>query len=153
MMAHKLPQSQHWLHDMQNEFNRLFERNWPMQNLANDTSKVATGAWDPQVDIQELPNAFVIHADLPGVDPKHMDVYMENGMLTVKGEKQTEKRDEKANFVRVERTQGSFYRRFALPETADGQNITATCKNGVLEVTIPKHEKSASRRIDVKSKD
>ena len=114
-------------------------------------SSVATSDWVPAVDIKEDPDAFVIVADIPGVDPKDIEVHMENGMLTIKGEKETEKKEERGGYKRVERSCGSFYRRFGLPDTADPEKITAKSNNGVLEVRIAKQEQVQPRKISVNS--
>ncbi len=92
------------------------------------------------MDIKETRDAFILHADVPGVDPKDIDVHMENGILTIKGDRESEKKDEREGYKRVERQYGAFYRRFSLPDTADAEKIAAKCKNGVLEITIPKKE-------------
>ena len=114
-------------------------------------SSVATSDWVPAVDIKEEPDAFVIKADIPGVDPEDIEVNMEHGVLTIKGEKETEKKDEKDGYKRVERTYGSFYRRFALPDMADPDKITAESHHGVLEVRIGKQDKVQPRKISVNS--
>ena len=88
---------------------------------------VATAEWAPAVDIKEEVDKFVIHADIPGVKPEDIEVSMEAGVLTVKGEKESEAKTEKDGYKRVERTYGSFYRRFSLPDTADGDAINAKC--------------------------
>ena len=110
---------------------------------------VATAEWAPAVDIKEEVDKFVIHADIPGVKPEDIEVSMEAGVLTVKGEKESEAKTEKEGYKRVERTYGSFYRRFSLPDTADGDAINAKCKHGVLEITIPKREAVKPKRISV----
>jgi HSP20 family protein len=110
---------------------------------------VATAEWAPAVDIKEEVDKFVIHADIPGVKPENIEVSMEAGVLTVKGEKESEAKTEKEGYKRVERTYGSFYRRFSLPDTADGDAINAKCKHGVLEITIPKREAVKPKRISV----
>ena len=110
---------------------------------------VATAEWAPAVDIKEEVDKFVIHADIPGVKPEDIEVSMEAGVLTVKGEKESEAKTEKEGYKRVERTYGSFYRRFSLPDTADGDAINAKCKNGVLEIIIPKREAVKPKRISV----
>jgi len=110
---------------------------------------VATAEWAPTVDIKEEADKFVIHADIPGVKPEDIEVSMEAGVLTVKGEKESEAKTEKEGYKRVERTYGSFYRRFSLPDTADGDAINAKCKHGVLEITIPKREAVKPKRISV----
>jgi HSP20 family protein len=114
-------------------------------------SSVATSDWVPAVDIKEEQDRFVILADIPGVDPKDIEVHMENGMITIKGEKESEKKEEKEGYKRVERSFGSFYRRFSLPDTADPDKISAKSRHGVLEVTIPKHQKVQARKISVES--
>lgn len=115
---------------------------------AADT-RAATGDWTPAVDIKEEAERFVIHADIPGVDPKDIEVHMEDGVLTIKGQRHTETRDEREGYKRVERVRGSFHRRFSLPDTANAEEITATSQHGVLEVVIPKQSKAQSRRIEV----
>ena len=94
--------------------------------------------WVPAVDIREEEQHFVIHVDLPGVDPKNIDVTLEKGELTIRGRRELASRGEKQGFRRVERVSGEFYRRFSLPDTADSQAVKARHTNGVLEVTIPK---------------
>ena len=107
--------------------------------------------WVPPVDIREEAQQFVIHVDLPGVDPKHIDVTLEKGELTIRGRRELESRDEKNGFRRVERVSGDFYRRFSLPDTADGQSVKARFTNGVLEVVIPKQAQVLPRRITVEA--
>ena len=114
-------------------------------------SSVATSDWVPAVDIKEEKDSFVIVADIPGVDPKDIEVHMENGMLTIKGEKESEKKEEREGYKRVERSFGSFYRRFSLPDSADAEKISAKSNNGVLEVRIAKQEQVQPRKISVDS--
>ncbi len=111
--------------------------------------RIATAEWAPAVDIKEEKDRFVIHADLPGVNPEDIDVNMENGVLTIKGEKNTEAKTQKDNYKRVERIYGSFYRRFSLPDTADNDAINAKAKNGVLDIVIPKREAVKPKKISV----
>lgn len=113
----------------------------------------ATAEWVPAVDIKEGPDKFVLQADLPGVKPEEIDISMENGVLTIKGEKKTEAKTEKEGYKRVERTYGSFYRRFSLPDTANPDAISAVCKQGVLEIVIPKRESVQPKKINVTSTD
>lgn len=117
----------------------------------NDASNIVTSHWRPAVDIKEEADRFLITADLPGVDPKDIQITMDNGVLTIKGERQAETRDEREGYKRVERVRGAFYRRFSLPDTANAERIEAKGKDGVLEVTLPKHEKVQPRKIEVKS--
>jgi HSP20 family protein len=117
----------------------------------NDSSNIVTSHWRPAVDIKEEADRFLITADLPGVDPKDIQITMDDGVLTIKGERQSESREEKEGYKRVERVSGAFYRRFSLPDTADAERIEAKGKDGVLKVTLPKHEKVQPRKIEVKS--
>lgn len=133
----------------QQELNRL--TNWDGDAAGDDVSNVVTSAWRPAVDIKEEADRFVILADLPGVDPKDIEITAENGMLTVRGERRVEKEEEREGFRRVERVRGTFYRRFSLPDTADTGGIKARGKDGVLEITLPKHEKVQPRKITVQS--
>lgn len=121
----------------------------PGNDLDEDTSNIATSNWAPAVDIKEDKDRFVIIADVPGVDPKDIEVTMDNGMLTIRGERKGETEEDRHGFRRVERVRGTFYRRFSLPDTADAERIEAHGKNGVLEIVLPKHEKLQPRKISV----
>jgi len=116
----------------------------------DDNGNVATANWAPSVDIKEDDKSFTLLADIPGVEPKDIEVTMDNNVLTIKGERQSEKKSEEENYKRVERQYGVFYRRFTLPDTADAEAIDAHSEHGVLKVTIPKKEVAQSRRISVK---
>lgn len=134
-----------------NQFYRDLEKS--QKGLAtheDNASTVATSNWAPAVDIKEVEDHFLIEADIPGVDAKDIEINMENGVLTLKGERHTESTKEEKNYKRIERTYGSFYRRFGLPDTADAEKISAQCKNGVLAITIPKKEVAKPRKIEVK---
>jgi len=110
----------------------------------------AASAWLPAVDIREEVDRFVIAADVPGVDPEAIEVTMEKDVLTIRGERNIDERDEDGSRLRrVERLHGTFYRRFTLPETADAENVSAQGRNGVLEVVIPKKAEVQPRRIEV----
>ncbi|HKS93520.1 MAG TPA: Hsp20/alpha crystallin family protein, partial [Gammaproteobacteria bacterium] len=107
--------------------------------------------WIPAVDIKEEDQRFLIHADVPGVDPKDIEITMEDGILTLKGERKGETREERDGYRRVERVSGQFFRRFTLPDTADAEGVSAKGVNGVLEISIPKQPKAQPRRITVKA--
>ena len=136
-----------------NVLNRLFNNVYGItpQGFGDEESNIVTSHWMPSVDIKEDDEKFQIYADVPGVDPKDIDVSMENGILTIKGERETESKEEKEGYKRVERSKGSFYRRFSLPDSADADKINAKSQNGVLEITIPKHEVVRPRKITVKT--
>ncbi len=133
-----------WRHDMERVFNGLDEG-------LSSRGEVTAAAWAPAVDIKEEDGAYVLHADLPGVEPKDIELHMENGVLTLRGERKSETKEEKDNYHRIERVIGTFYRRFTLPDTVDAENISAKSTNGVLEVRIPKQEKVLPHRIEVQS--
>ena len=117
----------------------------------SDESSVVTSQWMPLVDIREEPDRFVLHADIPGVDPADIEVQMDKGLLTIKGERRVERAEQHERYSRLERLHGSFHRRFALPDSADPEGITASGSNGVLEILIPKRPESTPRRIQVGS--
>ncbi len=117
----------------------------------NGDSAIATSTWIPAVDIKEEADRFLIEADIPGVEPKDIEISMEGGVLTIKGERKTEQKEEGKGYKRVERAHGTFYRRFSLPDTADAEGVSASGKNGVLQVTIPKKPVAQPRKIAVQS--
>lgn len=119
-----------------------------LRSTTTDESSVVTSQWVPLVDIQEENDKFVIFADLPGVDPKQIDVQMEKGILTIRGERRIDSRQSQT-FARTERQHGTFHRRFALPDSADPDGISASGSNGVLEIVIPKRPETTPRRIPV----
>lgn len=117
----------------------------------NDQSNVVTSQWAPRVDIREESDSFVILADIPGVDPAAIEIQMDKGILSIKGERHAEKKENTERYSRVERSHGVFYRRFALPDSANAEGITASGRHGVLEITIPKRPETTPRRISVAS--
>ena len=133
-----------------NQLQKELER---AHDVEGGEGSIATAEWAPAVDIKEDEDKFVIQADIPGVKPEEIDISMEDGVITIKGEKETEAKTEQNGYKRVERTFGSFYRRFSLPDTADGEAISAKCKHGVLEITIPKREAVKPKKINVKSEE
>ena len=107
--------------------------------------------WAPSVDIEEEEDKYLIKADLPGVEKKDIDVKLENGVLSIRGEKQTESETGKGTRRhRSERFQGSFARSFTLPDAVKADKVDASYKDGVLSLTIPKEEKAKPKSIDIK---
>ena len=133
--------------DLGKEMSRLLSRF--AGDEENDNSSVVTSHWAPTVDIKEEKEAFVLYADVPGVEPRDIEITMENGVLSIKGERTLETEEERQGYKRMERARGTFYRRFSLPDTADPEQISARGRNGVLEITIPKHDKLQPRKITV----
>jgi HSP20 family protein len=108
-------------------------------------------AFIPAVDVQEEKDRYVVLADLPGVKPEDIEVTAEKGILTLRGERKTEKRENAEGYERLERVSGSFTRRFALPENVQGDAIKAKFTHGVLEVSIPKQPEVAAKRVRVEA--
>jgi len=133
---------------LQNEINRVFG------NLNDPDSNSATAEWTPAVDVVEYENRFELLVDLPGVDAQSVEITLDNGVLTLSGERREEARitagQDAAQTARRERHLGRFHRRFILPDTADTESVSARGSNGVLEISISKHAKVQPRLIVVK---
>ncbi len=136
--------------DLLNRFQQQLNDLW-RNTPDTEASNVATSHWMPLVDIKEEPERFLIKADLPGVKPGDLEITMENGALTIRGERSDEKDEKKEGYHRIERSRGTFYRRFAMPDTADADKIDAQTKDGVLEIIIPKKAVLKARKIAVKA--
>lgn len=119
--------------------------------LDGEGAEMVTTDWVPAVDVCEQGDRYVLRADLPGVDPKAIDITMENGVLSISGERKEEQAGDGKGLRRVERASGTFFRRFALPDSADSEAITARSDTGVLEVVIPKQARLEPRRIKVRA--
>ena len=113
------------------------------------TEPASSRPWSPAVDISETENELVLKADLPEMKLEDLDIQLENGTLTLKGERKFEKSDKDRGYHRIERSYGSFVRAFSLPEYADAEKVAADYKNGVLTVTVPKKEIAKPRAIKV----
>ncbi len=131
---------------LQDEVNRLFSSN--LSRSFGDEG-IARGAWAPTVDIYENKDQIVLEAELPGMNRDDFELSIENNVLTLRGERRFEKRDESDNYHRVERSYGSFTRSFTLPQTVSPENVTAEYKNGVLRVALQKREEVKARRIEI----
>ncbi len=136
------------LRRLSEEVNRAFN---DALSQNGDGTNVVTSSWAPAVDIRETTESFVLAADIPGVEPKDIEVTMEKGVLTIRGERKLEAREDggEQGFRRVERLHGAFHRRFSLPDSADAEGITARGAHGVLEIVIPKKKTVQPRRIEV----
>lgn len=120
-------------------------------SLVDRMNRDSNRSWVPAVDIFEETDRFVVRADVPGVTPADIEVNMDNGVLSVAGERSGEDRDKVDGVSRFERISGRFQRRFTLPETADAEGIKATSSNGILEISIPKQAALEARRITVEA--
>ncbi|MBC7911770.1 MAG: Hsp20/alpha crystallin family protein [Pyrinomonadaceae bacterium] len=134
------------LRSLQDEVNRLFSTNL---SRTFGEEGIARGAWNPSVDIYENKDQIVLEAELPGMKREDFDLSIENNVITLRGERRFEKKEESDNYHRVERAYGSFARSFTLPQTVQADDVTAEYRNGVLRVTMPKREEVKARRIEV----
>ncbi|HTR47315.1 MAG TPA: Hsp20/alpha crystallin family protein [Verrucomicrobiae bacterium] len=128
----------------QDQVNRMFEAAFPGRG---DNSALTT--WAPSVDIYETENELVLKADLPDVNEKDIDIRVENNMLTIHGERKFEQKVKEENYLRIERTYGSFSRSFSLPNTISTESIKAEYKNGVLTVEMPKRAESKPKQVKI----
>ncbi len=129
------------------DFKQILEKFWNVNE--DDQSNVVTSQWTPRVDVKEEAQRFVIQCDIPGVDPNDIDISMEKGVLSIRGERKSNAVTEGERFTRVERSHGLFHRRFGLPDSADADSISAQGKHGVLEIVIPKKPEQTPRRIQI----
>ena len=130
---------------LQNHMNRLFDT--ALQSWPGDSN--GTTQWTPVADIYESENELVVNLDLPGVDPKMVEIRVENNILSIRGERQFEDKQNKENFHRVERSYGPFARSFTLSTAVDADKIRASYKSGVLSITLPKAEAAKPKRIQI----
>jgi HSP20 family protein len=128
--------------DLEKDLSQMFNKGFEMPTGEGSD-------WQPKADIIEEEGQFLVKIDIPGVDPKDISVDIDNNTLTIKGEKETEHKEQKNNFIRYERSKGSFYRRIMLPDMVDADKIAAKNKNGVLYITIPKAQNRTTRKIQV----
>jgi HSP20 family protein len=134
------------LMSLQERMSRLFGESYRPQT---EEDWALGGSWAPAVDIYEQENNIVIKAEVPGVDPKDVDIRLENNVLTIKGERKFDNEVKKENYHRVERAYGVFTRSFTLPTVVDPNAIKAEYKDGVLRVTLPKREEAKPKQIQI----
>ena len=136
------------LTQMRREIDRLFDRlseGWPFRGLGE------TGRWMPSVDVSETEKELMVRAELPGMDPKEIDISLSGNVITIKGERKHEREEKKENFHLVERSSGSFSRSIQLPAEVQADKIQATYKDGILSISMPKTKVEAVKRIEVKA--
>jgi HSP20 family protein len=136
------------LEEIGERFNRMFGRLPARRDTGRETMTVAD--WIPSVDITEDDNEYLIKAEVPEVEKKDVKVTVQDGVLTIQGERKQEKEEKGRRFHRVERSYGTFVRSFTLPEDATDSEIKAEFKNGMLSVHVPKSEKARPKAIEVK---
>ena len=129
---------------LQEQINRIFD-----EVVGHTTDESALSTWVPAVDIYETEHELVVKADLPDVDLKDLDIRVENNLLTIHGERKFEKKVSEENYLRVERSYGTFSRSFSLSNTVNPEAIKADYQNGVLTLSIPKREEAKPKQIKV----
>ncbi len=134
------------LGELQREMERLFTAS-PLRE--DGAASLSGGDWSPAVDVREEADRYLVCVDLPGVPPDAVDINLEQGVLTISGERPTIAPDEAAGYRRAERPRGRFVRRFSVPESVDVEQVAAHAQDGVLQVSIPKLAKVMARRIPV----
>jgi len=139
--------------EAQNRFNPFFLAGFPNRmGSGPEIHSLAVADWSPEVDISEDDRGYLLKADLPEMKKDDVRVTVEDGILSVSGERKTEKEDHKKKFHRIERSFGTFRRSFTLPEDADSTKVTAEFRDGVLKVHLPTTPIARSKAIEVKVK-
>jgi HSP20 family protein len=133
------------LNQLHSQLNRLFDREFDNSTA----SSAATADWIPTADVEEYSDRFVLKLDVPGVDLSAIDITLDQGLLSVSGQRAKDAEAKGVERSRTERPYGRFHRRFTLPDTVDAANVQASGRNGIVEVTIPKQPKSQPRRIQI----
>lgn len=138
------------LNQLHSQLNRLFDREFSNRDFdSGAASSAATADWIPPADIEEYADRFVLKLDVPGVDVSAIDITLDQGLLSVSGERVKDAASKDVERSRTERPFGRFHRRFTLPDTVDAANVQASGRNGIVEVTIPKQPKAQPRRIQI----
>jgi HSP20 family protein len=134
------------LADVENRLSRFFGR----RTNGREREDITIADWEPLADITEDDKEYIIKAELPDVKKEDVKVTVENGVLTIAGERRFEKEEKKKKYHRVERAYGSFVRSFALPDLAAADKVKAEFKDGMLTVHVPKSERAKAKQVDVK---
>ena len=136
------------LEDMSDRLNRMFSR--PTLPQANGKETMVVADWVPSVDVSETEGEYQIKAEIPDVKKENVKVTLEDGVLTIQGERKQEQEEKGKKYHRVERSYGSFARSFTLPDLVDEEKVKAEFKDGVLNLLLPKSEKAKPKAIEVK---
>lgn len=132
---------------LQERMSRLFEQT--LDRSRGEREGMVAGTWAPAVDIYETPDSIVLQAELPGLSKDDIDIQVRDNVLTLKGERRSEKEVKEGNYLRVERAYGGFQRAFTLPAAVQADKIRAVFKDGVLDVSIPKAEEAKPKQIKI----
>lgn len=144
LMRTTLPSSD--IRTFQSQLNRLFE---PFFTRWADDEELTSSTWMPPVDIAEDPDRIVVRAEVPGMKQEEIEISFNDGVLSIKGSRKFEKESNERNYHRLERAYGSFVRSFTMPRTVDADRITATYRDGVLEIEVPKKEEAKPKQIRI----
>jgi HSP20 family protein len=132
------------LNQLHGQLNRILER-----EFGHESSSAVTADWIPPADVEEYADRFVLRLDVPGVPVEDIEITLDNGVLSVSGERPRAAERKEVERTRTERPYGRFHRRFTLPDTVDAANVQASGRNGIVEITIPKQPKAQPRRIQI----
>lgn len=132
------------LTDFEKEMQNIFRTQADLGNVQSD--------WLPAIDIKEEDKQYLIKADIPGIDPKDININIEHNVLSIEGEREKEHKEQREGFMRYEREKGRFCRRISLPDSVDAEKISATSTHGVLEISIPKQSQRIAKKIEVTHK-
>jgi len=138
------------MEDFERRINQLFNFAFPTRQSGNNRESITVAEWTPAVDISEDDKEYLIKVELPEVKKDDVKVTVENGVLTISGERKFEKEDKGVRYHRIERSYGYFARSFSLPEDADPEKVSAEFKDGILKVHVAKSEKARPKQIEVK---
>jgi HSP20 family protein len=138
------------MEDLQTRLGKLFSLS-PARMPSGSKEALTVAEWAPSVDITEDDKEYLVKADLPEVKKEDVKVTVENGVLTITGERKFEKEEKDKKYHRIERAYGNFLRSFTLPDTADGSKVTAEFKDGVLKVHLAKSEKAKPKSVEIKA--
>ena len=133
---------------LQDEMNKMFDRFFRGGDFPD--FGMDSGSWIPPIDLSETGDKVTVKTEIPGIDPKEIDISIQDNTLIIKGEKKAEKEEKDKNYYRMERRYGSFSRSISLPASVDVNKISAECKNGVLEINLQKKEEVKPKQISVK---
>ena len=148
--AHELTSLPSDVLNIQREINRMFDTFF--RGEQGEDASLFSQTWRPAVDIVERENEYVAKVELPGVSKNDVKITMQDNVLTIRGEKQQEKKDKETNFHRVERFYGSFQRSFTMPTSVRSDQIDAEYTDGILTIRMPKAEEAKPKQIEVKVK-
>jgi len=132
---------------LQDRMNRMFDESYRGRSASDDWA--LGGSWAPAVDIYEHEGNIVLTAELPGVDPKDVDIRVENNVLTLRGERKWSDEVQRESYHRVERAYGTFARSFTLPNVVDTEKIKADFEDGMLKLVLPKREEAKPKQISI----